>query len=49
MIEQLYVENRMDNVPLSVSASHGDQVEEYVPHPNDYIYYKQSDIDSDKN
>ena len=49
MSEQLYVKNRIDNVPLSVSASHGDQVEEYVPHLNNYIYYKESDIDSDEN
>ena len=31
------------------SASHGNQAEEYVPHPNDDEYYEESEIDEDEN
>ena len=58
MSEQLYVKVKIINVPWSVteitnpliddSASHGDQTEEYVPHPNNNEYYEESDIEEDK-
>ena len=58
MREQLYVEEILDNVPLSVlvcrnplvddSASHGDQAEESVPQPNENEYYEESEIDEDE-
>ena len=48
----------MDNVSLTVteftnpliedSASHGDQAEEYVSHPNVNEYYEESDVDEDE-
>ena len=37
------------NSSIDGSSSHGDQAEEYFPHPNDYIYYEESNIDEDKN
>ena len=55
MSEQLYVEEKLNNVPLSVteftnpliddSASQGDQAEESVLHPNFNEFYEESDID----
>ena len=59
MSEQPYVEDKSDNVPLSVteftnplkdySASHGDQAAEYVSQENDNEYYEESDIGYNKN
>ena len=56
MSEQLYIEEKLDNVPLSVteftniddSASHGDQADKSVPHPNDNEYYEESKNDEDE-
>ena len=49
----------MEDVPLSSfefkntsiddSESHGDQADELFPHPNDNMYYEESDIDEDEN
>ena len=58
MSEQLYVKQKMDNVPLSVTqytgpltadfASHEHQAEESVPHPNENEEYDESEIDEDE-
>ena len=58
MSEQLYVEVKLDNVPLLVteynnphiydSASPVAHAEEYVPYHNDNEYSEESEIDEDE-
>ena len=36
------------NSSIDDSASHGDKAEESFPHPNDYIYYEESEVDEDE-
>ena len=58
MSEQLYVQGKLDNVPLSVteynnplicdSVSPVAQAEEYVPYPNDNESSEESEIDEDE-